>query len=120
MLLRCQELRKPIVVFQRKYKQQAKTNKEFASGDDAGQHDDPVLDALSDNDWLKVDELIKFLKVPYDLCKALEGNNSVSGFGSLWHTIVNLQALWQHYEACISKFDHDDVSYFATAVELGL
>jgi hypothetical protein len=64
--------------------------------------------------------LINFLKVPYNLCKALEGNNSVSGFGSLWQTIVNLQALWQHYEAAASRFDVNNNSYFASAVKFGL
>jgi hypothetical protein len=120
MLLRCQELREPIVAFQRKYKQQQRVDKEFSSGDDEGQHYSPVLDALSDDDWLEVDELINFLKVPYDLCKALEGNNSVSGFGSLWQTIVNLQALWQHYNYQSLAIDDDDDSYFATAVKFGL
>jgi hypothetical protein len=83
MLLHCQELREPIVAFQRKYKQQQRVNKEFSSSNNKGQHYSPVLDALSDNNWLKVDKLINFLKVPYNLYKALEGNNSMSGFSSL-------------------------------------
>ena len=121
MLLRCQELREPIKSFQRKYRQQVKNDKEFDTEDDSeGQYYNPICDYLSDDDWLEVDELINFLRVPYDLCKALEGNNSVSGFGSLWQTIINLQALWQHYETAASRFDDNDDSYFASAVKFGL
>jgi hypothetical protein len=121
MLLRCSELREPIKAFQRKYRQTVKNDKEFDADDDSdGSHYNPILDALSDDNWLEVDDLITFLKVPYDLCKALEGSNSVSGFGSLWQTIINLQALWQHYNAAASKFDNDDESYFKSAVNYGL
>jgi hypothetical protein len=31
------------------------------------------------------------------MTKCLEGDNSSSGFGSLWQTLPNLQALWAHY-----------------------
>jgi hypothetical protein len=121
MLLRCLELREPVKSFQRKYQQQVKNNKEFDAEDDSeGQYYDPICNHLSDDDWLEVNKLINFLKVPYDLCKALEGNNSVSGFGSLWQTIINLQALWQHYEAAASRFDDKDDSYFASAVKFSL
>jgi hypothetical protein len=47
-------------------------------------HYNPILDALSEDNWLGVDESIVFLKVPYDICKAPEGSDSVSGFGPLW------------------------------------
>jgi hypothetical protein len=121
MLLRCQELREPIKSFQRKYRQQVKNNKEFGTKDNSeGQYYNLICDYLSDNNWLEVDELINFLRVPYDLCKALEGNNSVSGFGLLWQTIINLQALWQHYKTAASRFDNNNNSYFASAVKFGL
>jgi hypothetical protein len=91
MLLRCQELREPIKAFQRKYQQAIKVDKEFRTNNSSpGAYYNPILDALTDNKWLKVDNLINFLKIPYDLTKALEGNNSASGFGLLWQTIINL------------------------------
>jgi hypothetical protein len=84
MLLCCQALRKSVKSFQRKHRQQVKNDKEFVSEDNGeGQHYNPLFDTLSNNNWIEVDELIDFVRVPYDLCKALEGNN-VSGFGSLW------------------------------------
>ena len=44
----------------------------------------------------------------------------MSGFGSLWQTIINLQALWQHYNIAASRFDDDDGCYFKSAVGYGL
>ena len=100
MLVRCSELRELIRAFQRKYWQTTKSEKDFHTEDDGdGSHYNPILDALSDDDWLEIDDLIAFSKVPYDLCKALEGSDSVSGFGSLWQTIISPQSLWQHYNA---------------------
>ena len=120
MLLCCQALRKPVKSFQRKHRQQVKNDKEFVSEDDGeGQHYNPLFDTLSNNNWIEVDELIDFVRVPYDLCKALEGNN-VSGFGSLWQTVINLQALWQYYSEDASSFDDNDDSYFASALKFGL
>jgi hypothetical protein len=84
MLLRCQELREPIKAFQRKYQQAIKVDKEFRTNDSSpGAHYNPILDALTNNEWLKVNNLINFLKIPYNLTKALKGNNSASGFSSL-------------------------------------
>lgn len=123
MLLRCQELRDPIKAFQRKYKLKMRcTDKEFFDDDDGsvGRHYNPVDDAINDDDWAEVADLVNFLKVPYDLCKALEGSNNVSGFGSLWQTLINLQALWQHYNTAAERYDDEDDSYFASAVRFGL
>jgi hypothetical protein len=50
------------------------------------------------------------------MTKRLEGNNSQSGFGSLWQTLPNLQALWAHYtdaKECTQSW------YIASAVSFG-
>ena len=121
MLVRCQELREPVKDFQRKYRQVVKVDKEFHVDDSSsGAHYNPMLDALTDDEWLEVINLIDFLKIPYDLTEALEGNNSNSGFGSLWQTIINLQTLWQHYDTAGDTFDNNDTSYLNSAINYGL
>jgi hypothetical protein len=49
--------------------------------------------------------------MPYNLYKALESNNSVLGFGLLWQTAVNLQALWQHHKVSLSKSNDNNNGY---------
>ena len=64
-----------------------------------------------------VSELVNFLQVPFEMTRRLEGSNSVSGFGSLWQTLVNLQVLWRHYRgSCV----YDSSPYFQSAVAFGL
>jgi hypothetical protein len=52
------------------------------------------------------------------MTKRLEGNNSSSGFGSLWQTLTNIQAVWAAYTEAIDR-PHSS-QYFETAVRLGL
>jgi hypothetical protein len=49
------------------------------------------------------------------MMKQLEGNNSGNGFGSLWQTLPNLQALWVHFEeAC----EQENSEFMANAIAL--
>jgi hypothetical protein len=50
-------------------------------------------DKLSEDEWEEVEELVKFLQGPYKMTKRLEGDNSRSGFGSMWQVLANLQVL---------------------------
>jgi hypothetical protein len=49
------------------------------------------------------------------MTKRLKGNNSQSGFGSLWQTLPNLQALWVYYsdakERPLSQYIASAVSF---------
>jgi hypothetical protein len=89
MLLRCLKLKPHINRFIRRLRDDETFDEE------ADFH--PINDKLSDDDWDDVKELVDFLQAPYEMTKRLEGNNSGLGFGSLWQTLPNLQALWAHY-----------------------
>jgi hypothetical protein len=83
----------------------------------------PLTDELSSKEWEGVQQLVDFLQAPVEMTKRLEGNNSASGFGSLWHTLTNLQALWKLYSSTKAGFDDLDNSnsdYFIAAVKHGL
>ncbi|KAF2630354.1 hypothetical protein BU25DRAFT_456098 [Macroventuria anomochaeta] len=80
----------------------------------------PVLDALLDGNLDEINDIIDFLKVPYDLTKAMEDSNEVSSFGSLWQTIVNLQMLWEHYNTAMERFSNSDKCYLKSAISYGL
>jgi hypothetical protein len=58
----------------------------------------PLKDTITEEEWDDVKDLVDFLQAPYKMTKRLEGNNSGNGFGSLWQTLPNLQALWVHFE----------------------
>ena len=120
MLNRCRQLKPAIVKFVKACRHE--------DGDDDSEESDatatycPLKDHFSDDDWDEVDVIANFLGVPFQLTKAVEGNNSNNGFGSLWQTIVDLQTLWDHYrdaqdriEACPLAFS----AYFKNAVNLG-
>jgi hypothetical protein len=83
MLLRCLKLKDSIKRFIRHLRHEQPDELDYS----------PITDALSDDDWDDVTELVDFLQAPYELTKRLEGSTSVSGFGSLWQTLPNLQAL---------------------------
>ncbi|CAE7020025.1 hypothetical protein HRS9139_02657 [Pyrenophora teres f. teres] len=109
MLLRCLELRNSIQRFM--------TRSQSASQqlDDAY---NPLTDALTEEEWEAVQQLVDFLVLPVEMTKRLEGSNSVSGFGSLWQTLTNLQTLWNHYTTESARLDHPNNSssaYFAAA-----
>ena len=112
MLLRCLELKTSINRFIRQ--QRELTN---ALDDPEDTEFNALHDRLSDDDWEDVKELVDFLQAPYEMTKRIEGNNSVSGFGSLWQALPNLQALWAHYS---DARDLTSSSYLTTAVSLGL
>jgi hypothetical protein len=76
----------------------------------------PLTNGPKDNEWDNVKELVDFLEAPYEMTKCLKGNNCSSGFGSLWQTLPNLQALWAHYSAA----DVTGSGYFSSAIALGL
>jgi hypothetical protein len=85
MLLRCYELREHINRFIRQLR-----------GHDASIDDldyGPLEDTITEEEWDDVKDLVDFLQAPYEMTKRLEGNNSGNGFGSLWQTLPNLQAL---------------------------
>jgi hypothetical protein len=111
MLLRSFELKKTIQLYIRLLRQ----NTEIKQED--GSEYDPQTDALSDEEWDEVEELVDFLQPAYEMTKRLEGDNCVSGFGSLWQTLPNLQALWAHYDDANNRTNKS--KYFATAVAFG-
>ncbi|KAL5370766.1 hypothetical protein DPSP01_014677 [Paraphaeosphaeria sporulosa] len=49
---------------------------------------------MGDNEWDKVYVICKVLETFYKNTKLLEGNASLSGFGSLWQIIINLQEIY--------------------------
>ena len=108
MLLRCQELKKSIHRYVKALRQKTEIKKED------GSKYDPQTDALTEDKWDKVEELVDFLQPAYKMTKRLEGDNSVSGFGSLWQTLPNLQALWAHYDDANNRTNK--LKYFATTV----
>jgi uncharacterized protein YecA (UPF0149 family) len=77
MLLRCQELKKTIQLYVKALRQ----NTEIKTED--GSEYDPQTDALTEDEWDEVEELVDFLQPAYKMTKRLEGDNSVSGFRSL-------------------------------------
>jgi hypothetical protein len=111
MLLRCQELKKTIQLYVKALCQNTEIKKED------GSEYNPQTDALTEDEWDEVEELVDFLQPAYEMTKRLEGNNSISGFGSLWQTLPNLQALWAHYDNTNNLTNKS--KYFATAVAFG-
>jgi hypothetical protein len=112
MLLRCRELKDAIRCFQRQLRSDDLSNNSATYS--------ALKDHISDDDWDEVEEPIEFLQLPYELTKRLEGNNSQSGFGSLWQTIPNLQTLWRLYNDTANELRHQPDSYFKKAVAFGL
>ena len=94
MLLRCRELKDSIRRIIRRCRDSiALTNNDnfLDSKNLALDYDyDPLLNSLGDDEWDKVDIIVDFLQEFYEMCQRLKGTASVSGFGSLWQTIVNL------------------------------
>jgi hypothetical protein len=113
MLLRCLELKEAIKRFIRRLWDKDDDNTSDASDD---LDYSPLTDKLTDDDWDDVKELINFLQAPYEMTKRLEGNNSQSGFGSLWQSLPNLQALWAHYT---NAKECTQSRYMASAVSFG-
>ena len=111
MLLRCHELKKTIQLYVKALRQNTNIKKED------GSHYDPQTDALIEEEWDEVEELVDFLQPAYEMTKRLEGDNCVSGFGSLWQTLPNLQALWTHYNDANNRTNKS--KFFATAVAFG-
>jgi hypothetical protein len=109
MLLRCFELKDTIQRFIRRLRSDnsiVSDNLDYS----------PLTDSLTDDEWGDVKEFVDFLKAPYEMTKRLEGNNSCSGFGSIWQTLPNLQALWTHYMAA-TEVTHNE--YLTSAVAFG-
>ncbi|CAE7021586.1 Transposase protein [Pyrenophora teres f. teres] len=113
MLLRCLELRRCIQRFMTRSQ-----NPSQQIDDDY----DPLTDTLTEEEWEAVQQLVDFLQLPVEMTKRLEGSNSVSGFGSLWQTLTNLQTLWTHYNSekvrC-ERPDNSSSAYFVAAIVYG-
>jgi hypothetical protein len=108
MLLRCYELRQYINRFIR-----------WLASHEAADDDldySPLTDTITEDDWDDVKALVDFLEAPYQMTKRLEGNNSGNGFGSLWQTLPNLQALWVHFE---EAYKQENSEFMANAIALG-
>ena len=116
MMLRCLELREPIKRFMWKLRATT-TDNDFNNDDTIAAVYSPLTDALTDEEWDEVDELVQFLQAPYEMTKPLEGNTSSNTFRSLWQTLTNLQALWAVYSEAIDR--PRTSQYFQTAVRLG-
>jgi hypothetical protein len=110
MMLRCLELKDHI----QRFVQALKNNNDFA--DDVTY--DPLTNSLTDKEWDNAQELVNFLQAPYKMTKKLEGNNSSFGFGSIWPTLPNMQALWIHYTEA-TEHTHKSQS-FNSALSFGL
>ena len=115
MALRCKELRETITRFQENYRTCIENETIFDDG--TYSHS---LDGISDNDWDEINSIIDFLRVPYDLAKALENSNQTSGFSSLWQTIIYLQTLWVYYDTESEKYANSDDYYLKSAICSGL
>jgi hypothetical protein len=110
MMLRCLELKDHI----QRFIQALKNNNDFA--DDVTY--DPLTDGLTNEEWDDAQELVNFLQAPYEMTKKLEGNNSSSGFGSIWQTLPNMQVLWIHYTEATEPTHKSQ--YFKSALSFGL
>jgi hypothetical protein len=115
MLLRCLELRNTITRFMMRLQQRPsqRLDDEY----------NPLTDKLSSKEWAGIQQLADFLQAPMEVTKRREGNNSASGFGLLWQTLTNLQALWKLYSSTKAGFDDLDNSnsnYFIAAVKHSL
>jgi hypothetical protein len=104
MLLCCREFRELIKRFIRKL---------WPDNDDSSNTNasvtnkyDPMANKLTDEEWDEVDELVDFLQALNEMTKRLEGNLSSSGFGSIWQTLINLQALGAMYTNQIERPHH--------------
>jgi hypothetical protein len=75
-----------------------------------------LTNAITEDAWDDIKALLNFLEAPYQMTKRLEGNNSSNGFGSLWQTLPNLQALWVHFEEARKQ---ENSEFMANAVTLG-
>jgi hypothetical protein len=84
MLQRCLDLKESIKCFIPK----------LCTIDDDNSRYNPLNNSLCNDEWDEVIELVNFLRAPFEMCRRLKGDNSASGFGSLWQTLPNLQALW--------------------------
>jgi hypothetical protein len=80
-----------------------------------------LKDEITSEEWEGVQQLVDFLQAPVEMMKRLEGNNSASGFGLLWQTLTNLQALWTLYSSTKAGFknDNNNSDYFVAAVKHG-
>jgi hypothetical protein len=108
MLLRCYELHKHI----NRFIHQLRGHDASLDNLDYG----PLKDTITEEEWDDIKDLVNFLQAPYKMTKWLEGNNSGNGFGSLWQTLPNLQALWMHFEEAGER-PHSE--YIASAIALG-
>lgn len=113
MLLRCLELKLPIQRFVRNLRG-------YDIPVDTSDYS-PLTDALSDDEWIEVEQLVDFLRIFYEMTKRLEGNQSgISGFGSLWQTLPNLQTIHRVFEMHEAELKHlPDTSYIRDAVKFG-
>jgi len=113
MLLRCLELKLPIQRFVRNLRG-------YDIPVDIPDYS-PLTDALSDDEWIEVEQLVDFLRIFYEMTKRLEGNQSgISGFGSLWQTLPNLQTIHRVFEMHEAELKHlPDTSYIKNAVKFG-
>jgi hypothetical protein len=108
MLLRCYKLHEHINRFIRQLRGHEASRDDLDYG--------PLEDTITPEEWDDVKDLVDFLEAPYQMTKRLEGNNSGNGFGSLWQTLPNLQALWVHFEEAKEQ-PHSE--YMASAIALG-
>jgi hypothetical protein len=125
MLFRCKELQEPIKRFIR---EQASIddddNINLEDNDDntrmpaasATANYNPSADKLTDEEWDEVEELVDFLQAPYEACKLLEGDLGVSGHGSIWQTLINLQSLWAIYT---TPSECPQSKFLAAAIKFG-
>ena len=112
MLLRCLELKDPINRFIRAWRNQDANDDTRVPGNAA------LSDIITEDEWIEVDRLTKFLEVFYQMTKRLEGN---AEYGSLWMSIINLQLLFDELLGMQEKLKREpDESYLKNGVAYGI
>jgi hypothetical protein len=119
IILRCLELRDPIARYIRNERHLA--NRDDSDNPTADDGYDPLTDFINEDDWVEAERLKEFLEIFYEMTKRLEGSASKSGYGSLWQTIVYLQAIDDELRGWRERLSHEPPSsYLRSGVAFGI
>ena len=79
----------------------------------------PMVDALTPNDWQELIDLRDLLQHLKMVTKALEGNAKTGSHGALWEWLPGVDFLLNHLEKKKQEQEHTGESHFKACVELG-